>query len=121
MEPEYVIYESKMNWMSVQQMAKLKPNPYLTIMEKLVAISKTKNKAHDSIFNGLANKLHLLETKMPLNGKKRAKKIQYCKKKGVYIAGQKIQGVYYHILTSRNLEEVREAQRKFCEEHGLQI
>lgn len=121
MEPEYIIYESKINYMTTEQLAKLTPNENLATLNKLFNIYKSENKAHKSIFKALTNKLILLDMEMPLNGKNKAQKIRYNAKRDMYIYNQVIQGKMINVKSSRSLKVVEEARREFCLSKGLVI
>lgn len=116
-----MIYESKLNYLTLDELGCLDPNPFTPIINKLLNSNTNNNLSIERLVMKLAKDISYLETNRRLNHKKTSKGVLYNKKKERWYAQRKIQGKTIHIKSSKDKNVVQEAYIKYCTENGLQF
>lgn len=114
-----MIYESKMNWLTLEELELIDPNPSSVIINKLLNQSVNRNKTIDNAVNKLAKEIALIETNRRVNNKEGAVCITFNSNKGRWVSQRKINGTTVHIKSSKNKEVVLKAYYDYCERNFL--
>lgn len=118
MKDEYVIYESKLNHMTDEQLAKLKPNSILPVARYLSSIEINNNKALQCHLNHLADTISVLHEINSSEGLKSAY-VSFDKTTLRYKLRIMSGGRLRHIVSSRDKNEVLKAKKIYCDELGI--
>lgn len=121
MEEEFLILESRMNWLSDFELDYIKPKPLQPIINKLAELSEKDYKRRMAYFKNLSQVLTRIDSDLPVKEKKAPRYITYNTKKGCYIAVMTIRGKRVHVKSSKDITKVEQALKDFCKTHNIEI
>lgn len=120
MENEYMIFESRMNHLTLSELNKIDPDPYTPILNKLLDVHRNENKAFLEALEGVAVTLCQQDTEYALNPIK-IPSIVFDTANQSWKCRALIGGKMMHIKTSKDKEVVLKARTRYCNRHGIEI
>lgn len=120
MEEEFLILESRMNWLSDFELDCIKPKPLQPIINKLAELSEKDYKRRMAYFKNLSQVLTRIDSDLPVKEKKAPRYITYNTKKRCYIAVMTIRGKRVHVKSSKDITKVEQALKDFCKTHNIE-